>query len=736
MYFTIKRIGLSVLLMSGMGFAFSQEYVNETFSSWKNAGVLPNTWASGSQTVVCRDGIERTFKYENCIVDNYDVTNARDCPAGVVLVRNSNNGKLTFPELPNIGRVMIAREGKKKEKKAKMQLQVLENSTWVTKEEDNILSEQYCEVYTYNYRSEVPVQIRLVLGGASGTRLYWVYVEGLDGGSGVPYVPEEETIIPDESTVTLLPNKADTVAFETLIGISGYGWDPMNRGIYINWHRDHPNQINNTSGGDFEERDTETRHDAQNDIRALQHYYWFKALHGGTDFFDPAIKRLLPTVKSKYARPSIAKGWLYYVLLRLREYTDTSEDKEFWENAILHWGQNVYNMIDHDLGVYYQTNMGNCDCGSSTIYLDKAYRVDHQVEAGAAMVDAGTRFNKPEWVDAGYRQVLTAYEQAFSEDYGMFGRIFLFGNSGYKKNSDGTKKVFDYSEFQNKLWDGQAKIGEVSEEADALLKAASVTTNSEIRDKFVEIATKMLNALRVQPVHDKMYGGFYQMMYVADSGDGKKAGKVMNTNKEMRQASLLGTYNFANQILDNQWRDMEREMYYTLVNTISDSPRGMFLPDVETSVGETINGYRKTLAGYTFHLQPDWSIYNSKDVLENWVSNESNSLILLGLFEYLTAKYVDGYDDSHITGKPSEIMVDTQLEKGLRYDPILGLISLDVTYPIQGTQVRLQSLLGHDMPVMWTNGNQIDVSSFAHGVYFVICYENGNLIKTYKFLKY
>ncbi|WP_455498702.1 hypothetical protein [Coprobacter sp.] len=729
----LHNTGTVLLSLIGVFSVSAQEYINDTFSSWKNAGALPNVWTSGSQSIVCKDQVERTFTYENCVVDNTDMTNAKDCPAGVVLVRNSNNGKLTFPVLPNIGKVMIAREGKAVSKNARMQLQVLENGTWVTKENDAVTSEQYCEIYSYAYRSEEPVQIRLVLSGSSATRLYWIYVEGLDGGSGIPDIPVEEEIIPDETKVVLYPNRADTVAFETLVGISGYGWDPINKGIYINWHRDFPNQINNTSGGDFEERNTDTRHDAQNDIRALQHYYWFKALHNNTDFFDRAIKRLLPTVKSKYAKPSIAKGWLYYVLLRLMEYTDNPDDKEFWENAIMYWGQNVYNMIDHDLGVYYQTNMGNCDCGSSTIYLDKAYRVDHQVEAGAAMVHAGTRFNKPEWVDAGFRQVLTTYEHAFSEKYGMFGRIYLLGNSGYKKNSDGTKTIYDYSAFQNKLWDGQAKLGEVSEEADALLKAAAITTNPEIRDKFVEIATKMLDALRIQPVHDRNYGGFYQMMYVADSGDGKKAGKVMDTKKEMRQASLLGTYNFANRFLENQWQDMEREMYYVLVNTQTDTPKGMFLPDVEVSEGETINGYRKTLAGYSFQLSSDWSVYG-KSVAENWVSNESNSLILLGLFEYLTAKYVDGYDDSFIMGILKSPV--TPERNYLRYDRASGAVFFESDYSPRRGYVRLQSLSGQDLSVKWIGNNSIDVSALSNGVYFVSCVETGNLVKVYKLYKY
>ena len=635
--------------------ANAQEYINDTFSSWNNAGSGTNVWADGVQESVCFDGETRTFQFKQCIVNNIEVPADNSCSLGGIIIRNSNNGILTLPVFPNVGLIMIAREGKPVDKNCKLRLQYYNNGSWIDVERDGITATSGCEVYSFNYRNKNEVQLRFQLEGNSATRMYWLYIEGTDEeGSRTPYIPDDNLPLPDESSVVLLDDKAATVAFETLVGISSYGWDPVNNGIYINWHREFTNRINNSGGGDWEERNTTTRHDTQNDVRALQHYYWFKYLHPETDYFDQAIKRLVPKVKSKFARPSSLKGWLYYVLLRIYEYTDNPDDKKFWEDAILHWGGNLYNTIDPELGVFVQENMGNCDCGTSTIYLDRAYRVDYQVHSGAALVDVGTRFNRPDWVAAGYRQVLTAYEQSFSQEYGLFGRIYMLGTNGWKKNAEGEITVnYDYSAFQNKLWDGQCKVGEVSEEVDALIRAADITTNPEIKQKFIEIASKMLNALRTQIIHDKQDGGFFQLMYIADSGDGRKAGELNGTKKEMRQASLLGTFNLANRLIGPYWQDLEKEMYYVLINTFDDQPKGMLLPDVETSQNEILNKYRKTLAGYTFMLNADWSIFTSSSkVLENWVSNESNSLILLGLFEYLTAKYKFNYNTDHILSTP------------------------------------------------------------------------------------
>ena len=86
---------------------FNNEYINENFTGWTAAGTAgsTNTWASGSETIVCVDDIERTFSFSNCVVNPIDNVNAADCPYGSILLRNSNNGILTLPLLPNVGQI-------------------------------------------------------------------------------------------------------------------------------------------------------------------------------------------------------------------------------------------------------------------------------------------------------------------------------------------------------------------------------------------------------------------------------------------------------------------------------------------------------------------------------------------------------------------------------------------------------------------------------------------------------
>ena len=735
----LKKISMLLIAMvSVCPFSFSQEYINEVFANWNNAGTGTTDFVDGSQTILCIDGETRTFTFTQCIV-NHEAPSA--CTDGSVLVRNSGRGFVTFPLVPNIGKIMISHQGRDPLKNCVFDLEANVNGTWVRVEShtlSNVSSNaNACGTHSFNYTSEVPVQVRLKLLGNSATPLFWIYVEGLEGGSREPFVPKIDIPLPDISTVTLINDKADIVALETMQGIAGYGWDPQNRGIYINWHRQYANRINCASGGTWEERNTPTRHDAQNDVRALQHFYWFKALHNNTPYFDYAIKRITPTVKARYAKPSNYKGWMYFVLLRLREYTDNPKDVEFWNNSLLHWGNLVYNMIDPETGIYVMYNLGNCDCGLKTVYLDKAYRVDHQVESGAALVHAGTIFNKPEWVKAGYRQVQIAYEQSFVEKYGLFGRIYLFGNSGYTLDAEGKKTVVNYPQFTNKLWDAQAMLGETSEEMDALIRAAAVTTDPEIKEFFEMIVSKMLTGLEKCAIHDKIHGGFFQKFNIADGGDGTKEGFLGESKKEMRQASLLGTYNLANRLLGPHWYAMEKEMYdlLTTSNTKPIGQRGMLMPDVVPEVAfsdkDTINAYPKTLMGYNYQLANDWSLHKGgTTVLENWVSNESNSLALLGIFEYLGA-VKNGYENPLIAASLGVNMNDMQNETVSVWVDAANRLNV-----LAGAdaKIRVFNVYGKSMPLKQNASGAYDISSYEKGVYVVQVMKGESTMQA-KFLK-
>ena len=763
------------------------EYINDVFSKWDNitSDGNDNGWMGKDpnhifKTITCIDGVDRVFELGGSkgitVLKNLKLGG---CTDGTLTLGNGpaspGAGYIIFPKLPNINKVIIQRPGGGAGNLIGLEVKQA-NGTWKLEERDGITSadSKSCFEWGFAFVSEDSVQIRLnVYDTGSKRPISWIYVEGCSpyipgneeegieeqpaeifgevNGSREPYIPPViPPTPPDERLVRLFPNKADTIAFETLMGISSYGWDPSNKGILINWHREYTDRVNNTSGGDSDDRDGNTRHDSQNDVRALQHYYWWKDLHKelyadasaeekkGLEFFDVAIARLLPTVKAKYAKVSSTKGWMYYVLLRLWE-TCPPEDKTFWRNSALSWGDNVMKEIDAKTGYFSKSNAGNCDCGLSTIYLGESFRIDHQVQAGAALVHAGTIFNKPEWVAAGKRQFKATVDLGcFSEQYGFFGRLFAIDDRQWKKDAAGNIIDQKTHTCRMKVWDPQVKIGEVSEEVDALMRAAEITTDPEIKALFQEYSAKMLTALRTQIVHDKTYAGFYQNMSMATACYGDAGGKLNGTKKEMRQASLLGTYNIANRYMDRQWLDMEKEMYYLVTNR-HDLPlknmnsvdistvRGMYLYNNEpaASRNELINGYRKSRAGYTFELQSDWTIKNPG----NWVSNESNSLILLGIFEHLEA-VKNGYDDSFIRGGLS-VLTNEQTSSEL------NIWVEDNTLIVSGASdmIKIFNIFGQSIALLPVTNETFDISNYPSGVYILQATTAAGKIEQAKFLK-
>jgi len=436
--------------------------------------------------------------------------------------------------------------------------------------------------------------------------------------SKTPVTPAPTKIV--ASKLTSAEQLAEATVRNTLNAESSYGWDPTYKGILINWRRPDPTQVQ-CSPGKCDKAGATTRHDPLNDVRTLQNLYWYKYRHPEDHTYDMAIARLLPTTRDRWAHSTVAKGYVYPVLLRLSLYADTDTERAAWSATLQNWAAAQFKRLDPVTGVQHN-RQGNCDCHEKTIFLDDAYRVSAQVENGAALVDAGTRFNHPEWIAAGYREVKVVYEQAFSQEYHVFGRIYVFSDAKYGKNL---------------LWDTQVTPWDVSEEVDLLLRAGLIVKDPEIRKFFLDLSTQMLNAMRALPFHDKVHGGFFGSFLIADSPNGQKKGEIQNSGREARQLTLIGTFSLANLALTprNQWADLEAEQYRMVTHDINEPSPGMHLPDTVAAPAPLVNGYPASTGGYMYELTPEFGLVQHPQGVEDWISAEASNLALIGLQEWL-----------------------------------------------------------------------------------------------------
>lgn len=368
------------------------------------------------------------------------------------------------------------------------------------------------------------------------------------------------------------------------------GWDEINQGILINWRRDDTARVNCDSSK-CDTRDKITRHDPANDLRDLENLYWYRHRHPGDTSMNSYIARISPTVKQEWGNTTLNKGWIYYILRRLALYSD---ETAYWDNTARHWAQVQYHAIDPRLGVQH----GPVDtvAGPGSVHLKDAYRVDHNLELGTALVDAGKRYQHPEWVTAGLRTVDVVTKQAFSPTYHLFNRIYLIHDSAY-----GDNKIFDY----------QARMGEQGQEIDALVRSGVYTQN----ETFLTLAGQMLDALQNSAIRDRTNGGFFFALYLGPYKD-RGAGDVNDKEKESRQLHVLAALHLANQARANRWSALESELF-----GLATTPNKFLQPT--------------PVPGYPYHLLPAWSQYPCSSCAphpsENWVSAEANNIALESL---------------------------------------------------------------------------------------------------------
>jgi hypothetical protein len=403
-----------------------------------------------------------------------------------------------------------------------------------------------------------------------------------------PRQPQTGSLIDKASKIQ--EEAIDKIVAQVLQDQNTNGWDEQHHGLLINWRRDDPLRIN-CSGRQCDARGGSTRHDIANDLRDLQNLYWYKSRHPGDTSMDKYIAQILPTVKARWGHTSDRKGWIYFTLLRLATY---SGEPAYWNEAARHWAQVQYQKIDPQLGIHHGKVQTVAGGGSET--LQDAYRVDHELEVGVALLDAGKRYQQPGWVSAGLRAVDVVTRQAFDPTYHLFSRIYLINDLRYGKN---------------RVFDAQARMGEQGQIIEMLLHGAAYSESAA----FVDLAVQMLDALQASPVRDMSNGGFYFSILVGEY-KGKQAGYVSSQQKETRQLHLLSAVHQANKLRANRWASMEEGLLKLATAS------GYFFQ----------TGLRP---GYPYHLLANWSLYPCKTCKpapdENWISAEANNIALEAL---------------------------------------------------------------------------------------------------------
>ena len=419
-----------------------------------------------------------------------------------------------------------------------------------------------------------------------------------------PFNPKEgltnQTAPPSNNQVSKtgqVTNDLSMIVTQVLNDMNAHSWDPQHQTTLINWRKSDVAQVN-CSPQVCDERGHSTRSDSANDLRLLENMYWYKASHPGDTSLDKYIARILPTVQREWGHTVLNKGWIYFTLLHMRNY---SHDTAYWNHTLLGWAASEYKLLDPLLGV--QHGPVDTTAGSDRQRLQDGYRVDHALETGLALVDAGTRFHHPEWIAAGHKAVQVVIKQAYDTHYHLFGRLYL---------------IHDPKFGSNKLLDPQARMGETGQEIEALIRAGAYTHTPA----YLSLAKEMLDGLETSPLRDPTNNGFYFKLYLAPY-QGKITGAIDKSIKEARQLHVLIAVHLANTVFNNRWANLEQSL-------IDVATQRLFLP--------------APVPGFSYRVLPNGQTYPCKTCTaphrEDWVTSEADNIALVALQTVITNETV------------------------------------------------------------------------------------------------
>jgi hypothetical protein len=384
------------------------------------------------------------------------------------------------------------------------------------------------------------------------------------------------------------PSDLNTMVKQILDDMNAHSWDDQHQTTLINWRKSDVAQVN-CGPNACDPRGHSTRQDGTNDLRLLENMYWYRSTHPGDTSMDAYITRILPTVQREWGHTLLNKGWVYFTLMHMG---DVSHDTAYWNNAMLGWAASEYKLIDPQLGV--QHGPVDTTAGSDKQLLQDGYRVDHALETGLALVDAGTRFQHPEWIAAGRRDVKVVIQQAYDTHYHLFGRLYLINDPKFGSH---------------KLLDTQARMGETGQELEALIRAGVYTHTPA----YLSLAKEILDGLETSPLRDPNNGGFYFKIFLGPYMK-HETGYVDKSIKETRQLHVLIAVALANKVFNNRWSDLEQSL-------ITVAQQRLFLP--------------APVPGFSYRVLPSGQEFPCKSCVaphsEDWVTSEADNIALLAL---------------------------------------------------------------------------------------------------------
>jgi hypothetical protein len=309
------------------------------------------------------------------------------------------------------------------------------------------------------------------------------------------------------------------------------------------------------------------------------------------------IERFTRIVKHELAEPKNERGWVYDLVIDLYRLSGDV----FYRDA-------AHGLAENLAAKLYKPELGTvCKIKKKHGVITSSYRVDHAVEIGCALVQAGPVFREPDWTQKGKKVIEFAYENAYLPQYRTFpselDEVVL---------ADG--KLSQNLRFRREKSNegGAAKPAALGQIALALLHANIVSGDPSYLRHAVDLVIPLTARENALGLWDPVHGGYWDKT-VFSGTHVRQAGtaKVRQGDKEgARQLHLLQAFAVANRLTGGRFQEMEDTLLQIALE----------------------KAYVPAKHGIVYLQAPDWSLLTAKQGgPRDWVTTEAMGIGLEAL---------------------------------------------------------------------------------------------------------
>jgi len=385
---------------------------------------------------------------------------------------------------------------------------------------------------------------------------------GFAAGSGRQSSPVQPRVLSQPTpTLTAPAATAEQIVVEVLQNIQTNGFDAQANnglgGLWLNWrYGTDPLQTNFDAAGTMNGSEVPPQQDRLADLRYLHSLWLYKTQHPGDAQFDGELTKYTSIVKTEFSGQPDERGWVFDTLIDLYHLSHDA----FYQQAAK--AEATYLDTAHfhrKLGAYYKT---------SKSHLHGYYPVDQALEAGCALLQAGSLFHNKQWSKDGKTILAFVEKHAFLSHFHVFASYMdnvLLPNG--KLNP--TETFFRGTDLGGHLINGgQVTVGLVGQEILSFLDAYTVTHDETLLD----LAQELLAPLRAHPNTLGLWDSHHLGYYAALTFPGKTIAHPgtpalsKQTKQGGQQLLMLEAFQVADTLTHGQYTAMVTALEQVAIN--------------------------------------------------------------------------------------------------------------------------------------------------------------------------